>query len=193
LSKSKAVHVERAEAQILADVETQRAALADAQREIGELQLRRRETLLSAAIDDVHEIDTAIDRAATKVDMAQARINAFEEEFERLRAAERDAQTAADLARAQRLAEEARQLIVGVYAEAARTIAETLARLETIQSEVSTLTRLPSGAVLQIEAFRGFCATLGASVELPGVTTEDANFWPTRPRRQLPNEIYARN
>jgi hypothetical protein len=28
---------------------------------------------------------------------------------------------------------------------------------------------------------------------LPGVTSDDADFWPTRPRRLMKNEIYARN
>jgi hypothetical protein len=50
-----------------------------------------------ASLDVVHEIDV-IGRAATNVDTAEAKINALECELERLRAAERDAQTAADLA-----------------------------------------------------------------------------------------------
>jgi hypothetical protein len=105
----------------------------------------------------------------------------------------RDARTAADLARAQQLAEEARQLIVGDYAKAAREIAETLARLATIGSELRALNaRLPSyTADTQIEAVR--CAKLGQTVVLPGITSEDAAFWPTRPRLQTINELYARN
>jgi hypothetical protein len=87
-------------------------------------------------------------------------------------------------------------LIVGNYAEAARAIAETLVRLATIESEVSALNaRLPSGAVIQIEAFRGYCPTLGQTVALPGISAEDAAFWPIRPhfRRLAISEIYARN
>ena len=73
-------------------------------------------------------------------------------------------------ARAQQLAEEARQPIVGDYARHASAIAATLGRLATIESEVRVLNaRLPPGAVeVQIEAFRGYSVTLGATVVLPG-------------------------
>jgi hypothetical protein len=112
-------------------------------------------------------------------------IPGFPGELERLRAAKRDAQLAANLARAQQLAEEARQLIVGDYAEAASAIAETLARLAKIDAEVGALNaRFPAGiADVRIEAFRGYSATLGATVVLPGITADDAAFWPKRPRR----------
>ena len=89
--------------------------------------------------------------------------------------AKREAQTAADLAQAQQLAEEARQLIVGDYAKAAREIAETLERLATIESEVRALNaRLPAyTGYIQIEAFRGHGPTLGQTVVLPSSTSDD--------------------
>jgi hypothetical protein len=104
-------------------------------------------------------------------------------------------QTAADLARAQQLAEEARKLIVGDYAKAAREIAETLERLTTIEIELRALNaRLPTyTAYVQIEAFRGNRATLCQTVVLPAITPDDAAFWPTLPRLQTINEVYARN
>jgi hypothetical protein len=104
-------------------------------------------------------------------------------ELESVHAAERDARTAANLARAQQLAEEARQLIVGYYARAANAIAETLARLATISREVRALNALlpPVIAEIQIEAFRGYRATLGGTVKLPGIMPEEADFWPPRP------------
>ena len=112
-------------------------------------------------------------------------------------AAARDALTAANLARAQQLAAEARQLIQANYAEAANAIAETLTRLETIERELRTVNaRLRSDVgYVEIEAFRGHRATLGEMVVLPGVTSDDADFWPTRPRfrRLAINELYARN
>jgi chromosome segregation ATPase len=187
--------IERNVGQVLADIEAQRAALSNVQREIGELKLRRRETLLSATIEEVHEVDRALDRAAITVDIAEAKIGSLEGELASVRAAKRDVQLAANLARAQQLAEEARQLIVGDYARAASSIATTLARLAAIESEVRALNaRVPPGTVdVQIEAFRGYGATLGATVVLPGVTSDDADFWPTRPRRLTINEIYARN
>ena len=146
-----------------------------------------------ASLDAVHEIDTVIGRAATKVEIAEAKVNALEAELESFYAAEREAQTAADLARAQQLAEEARQLIVGDYAKAAREIAETLARLATIETELRALNaRLPSyTADNQIEAVR--CAKLCRTVALPAISPDDAAFWPTRPRRQTINEVYARS
>jgi uncharacterized protein YjiS (DUF1127 family) len=52
---------------------------------------------------------------------------------------------------------------------------------------------LPDIAVIRIEAFRGHRATLGETVVLPGITSEDAAFWPTRPRLQTINDLYARN
>jgi hypothetical protein len=109
--------------------------------------------------------------------------------------AKREAQTAADLAQAQQLAEEARQLIVGDYAKAAREIAETLERLATIESEVRALNaRLPNYiGYIQTEAFRGHGATLGQTVVLPAIGPDDAAFWPTRPRLQTINELYARS
>jgi len=187
--------IKRNEAQVLADIEAQRGALANAEREIGELQHRRHEMLVSATIDEVHEVDRALDRAAITVDIGEAKIGSLEGELERFRAADRDAQLAANLARAQQLAEEARQLIVGDYARAASGIAETLARLAKIDAEVRALNaRLPPGAAyVQIEAFRGYSATLGATVVLPGITSDDAAIWSTRPRRLTINEIYARN
>ena len=63
------------------------------------------------------------------------------------------------------------------------------------RGEVRTLnTRfLPDIAVIRIEAFRGHGAPLGQTVALPAITSEDAAFWPTRPRFQPINELYARN
>ena len=120
---------------------------------------------------------------------------ASEGELERVGAARRDAQLAANLARAKRLAEEARELIVNDYAKAASAIAETLARLAKIDAEVCALNAcLPPGAAdIRIEAFRGYRATLGATVVLPGVSAGDWELWPKRPRRLTINEIYARN
>jgi hypothetical protein len=86
-------------------------------------------------------------------------------------------------------------LIVGDYARAASAVAETLVRLAKIDAEVRALNaRLPPGTVdVQIETFRGYSATLGATVVLPGITAGDGDFWPTRPRRLTINEVYARN
>ena len=111
--------------------------------------------------------------------------------LERLRAADRDAQLAANLARAQQLAGKARELIVNDYALAASSIAKTLGKLATIDSEVrAPNARRPPGTVdVQIEAFRGYSATLGETVVLPGITSDDADFWSTRPRRLTINEI----
>lgn len=58
--------IERNVARILEDIEAQRAALADAQREIGEFQLRRREMLTTGSVDQVQEIDTSFGRATQK-------------------------------------------------------------------------------------------------------------------------------
>jgi ribosomal protein S13 len=98
-------------------------------------------------------------------------------------------------ARAQQLEEEARQLIVGVYAKAARSIAETLARLATIEGELRALSaRLPTYiGDAQIAAFLGNRATLGETVVLPAISPDEPAFWPARPRLQTINEIYARN
>jgi hypothetical protein len=87
----------------------------------------------------------------------------------------------------------ARQLIVGDYAKAAREIAETLARLVTIETELRALNaRLPAyTGYIQIEAVR--CAKLRRTVALPAISPDDAAFWPTRPRRQTINEVYARS
>jgi hypothetical protein len=187
--------IERNVGQVLADIETQRAALVNAEREIGELQLRRGEMLVSASVDEVHEVDRAIDRATITVDIAEAKIGSLEGELERLRAAARDAHLAANFARAQQLAEEARQLIVGDYASAATAIVGALVRLAEIRAEVAPLNNhLPPGVdQVQVEPPRYAGATLASSVVLPGVTSDDADFWPTRPRRLMKNEIYARN
>ncbi len=185
----------RNEAQVLAETEVQRAALGDAQREIEELQHRRRKMLVSASVAAVQEIDTAIGRAATKVHIAEAKINALEGELAGVRATKRDAQLAANLARAQQLAEEVRRLITVDYAGHAGAIAETLARLAVIETEVQVLNArlLPGTADIQIEAFCGYRATLRGTVGLPGITSDDADFWPTRPRSLTINEIYARS
>jgi len=54
--------------------------------------------------------------------------------------------------------------------------------------------RLPAyTGYIQIEAFRGHGPTLGQTVVLPAITPDDAAFWPTRPRRQTINELYARS
>jgi hypothetical protein len=68
-------------------------------------------------------------------------IPGFRGEIASVHAAKRDAQLATNLARAQQLAEEARQLIVGDYARAASGIAATRARLAAIESEVRCSTR----------------------------------------------------
>ena len=186
--------IERDEAQIPDEIEAQRSALSEAQREIGELQRRRRKMLLAAGVEAIQEIDSTHARAATKVDIAQAKIDALGAEFEGLRTAKCDAQIAADLARAHGLADEAHHLIVGDYVTAARSIAQTLARLAAIETEVRTLNaRLPPGAYVEIEAFKGYRATFAYRVRLPGTASEDAAFWPTRPRCLTINELYARS
>jgi phosphoribosylformylglycinamidine (FGAM) synthase-like enzyme len=186
---------ERDEAQMLEDVENQHIAIADARRELAEIQRRRHEMLTSASVDAIQEIDRTIDRTVTKVEIAEAMITALESELANVRVAERDGRLAANLARAQQLAEEAHGLIVNGYALAASSIAETLARLAKIDVEVRALNaHLPPGAVdVQTEAFRGYRAALGATVVLPGVSSDDANFWPARPRRLTIDEIYGRS
>jgi hypothetical protein len=164
--------------------------------DVGEPRFRGsadRLVLPPASLDAIHEIDTVIGRAATKVEIAEAKVKALEAELEGLCAAEREAETAADLARAYQLAEEPQQLIVGDYAKAAREIAETLARLATIETELRALNvRLPTYIVnIQIEAVR--CAKLMRTVVLPAIAPDDAAFWPTRPRLQTINEVYARS
>jgi hypothetical protein len=173
----------RDQAQVVADIETQRAALAGAEREIDELQRRRCEMLTIASVDEVLDIDTILSRAAAKIDIAQARIVALEGELERFRAAARDAHLAANLARAQQLAEEARQLIVGDYVTAATAIVEVLFRLDEIRAEVAPLNRqLPPGVDgVQVEPPRYASATLATAVKLPGVDAYADDFWPARP------------
>ena len=84
-------------------------------------------------------------------------------------------------------------MIVGDYAKAARAIAETLARLATIETELRALSaRLPTYAAhIQIEAVR--LREARRTVALPAISPDDAAFWPTRPRRQTINEVYARS
>jgi hypothetical protein len=54
--------------------------------------------------------------------------------------------------------------------------------------------RLPAyTGYIQIEAFRGHGPMLGQTVVLPAITPDDAAFWPTRPRCQTINELYARS
>ena len=122
-------------------------------------------------------------------------IPGFRGEIASVHAAKRDAQLASNLARAQQLTEEARRLITVDYAGHAGAIAETLGKLATIDSEVRALNAcLPPGtADIRIEAFRGYRATLGATVALPGIISDNSDFWPTRPRSLTINEIYARN
>jgi chromosome segregation ATPase len=188
---------ERVEAQVLADIEVQSEALADGQRERADLQQRRREMLASAGIEAIEAIDATISRAATKIEIAEAKIGALEGELESLRTAAHEARAAANLARALHLGEEARQLILGDYAAAALAIAKVLTRLVEIASEVRVLNSHlpPDAAEIDVEWFRGYRLTLGETVMLPSVTTNDADFWPTRPRSQRVsvNEIYARN
>ena len=146
--------IERDEARVLEEVEAQHSALADAQRESAELQQRRRRMLATADIAEIEDIDAAIVRAATKIEIAQAKVDASESELECLRAAASEAQSAANLVRARQLAEEARQLIVGAYAQAARAIAETLGILAKIENEVHVLNSdlPPDAAAIEIEA-----------------------------------------
>ena len=88
---------------------------------------------VSAGVNEVREIDAAINSAATRVEIAEAKIAAMENELQRLRVAAREARIAADLARARELANEGRELIVNDYVEAARSIAATLGRLSEIE------------------------------------------------------------
>jgi hypothetical protein len=43
------------------------------------------------------------------------------------------------------------------------------------------------------ERWPGHGPTVGQTVVLPAITPDDAAFWPTRPRRQTINELYARS
>jgi hypothetical protein len=54
--------------------------------------------MLSGTIDEVYEVDRAIDRATIATDAAEAKIGSLEGELERVRAARRDAHLAANLA-----------------------------------------------------------------------------------------------
>jgi hypothetical protein len=178
-------------APVVEDIRAERAALADAEREIGELQRRRREMLVSATMDEVLEVDRALARAGTAIDIAQAKLGPLEAEFERLRAAARDAYLAGNLKRAQGLREEGQRLIED-YAEHAAAIVAVLHRLAEIHAEVVPLNNhLPSGVdQVQVEPPRDAGATLATAVKLPGVTPYAADFWPTRPRRHAISEVY---
>jgi len=186
---------ERAAAQALSALEAQRAALSDAQREIGDLRRRRHEMLASASVEEIQDADATIVCAATRVEIAEARLAVQEGELERLRKAAREARTAADLDRVRELAEEKQRLISTDYAQAAATIATTLARIAEIETELFPLRlRLPSGAPdVRIEPVNVYRPSLGSFVKLPGVAAGDPAFWPRHPRRLRLDEIYARN
>ena len=150
--------------------------------------------LASATIDEVLEVDRALARAATAIDIAQAKLGPLEAEFERLRAAARDAHLTGNLKRAQGLREEGQRLIED-YAEHAAAIVAVLHRLAAIHAEIAPLNRLlpPGVDQVQVEPPRYAGATLATAVKLPGVTAYDADFWPTRPRRLAINQVYSRN
>ena len=76
-------------------------------------------------------------------------------------------------------------MIVNGYLRLARSVVVMLEQARGNPKKVSALNaRLPPAtADIQIEAFRGYRATLGETVVLPGITLDVANFWPTRPRR----------
>jgi hypothetical protein len=97
-------------------------------------------------------------------------IPGFRGEIACVHAAKRDAQLAANLARAQQ-----RRL-----PRAASGIAATLARLATIESEVRCSTRA-SRPALPISKSRRSAAIARARRNggLPGITSDGADFWPT--------------
>ena len=175
MTKTIAAPTGRDEAQVVEDIRAERAVLADAEREIGELQRRRREMLVSATIDEVLEVDR-LARAGTAIDIAQAKLGPLEAELERLRAAARDAHLAGNLKRAQKGLREEGQRLIEDYAEHAAAIVAVLHRLAEIHAEVAPLNR-------QVEPLRYAGATLATAVRLPGVTAYAADFWPTLPRR----------
>ena len=71
----------RAAGQALADLESERTALADAEREIADLRSRRLARLAELSVDEVRELDEAIARANTRAEIAAAKIVPLEAEL----------------------------------------------------------------------------------------------------------------
>jgi hypothetical protein len=167
--------IARDETQILADIDAQLAEHAFAEGEADKLRARRREALAHATPGDILNVDREIAHAATVAEISKAKIDSLEAELEALHAARREARIAADMARAQALAERERALIAA-YATAAREAAEALVELGPIHRELSALNlTLPT----RIEAVG---THLVHAVKLPGIATDGPDHWPPSPR-----------
>jgi integrase len=174
--------IEHNEARILEDTKAQRAALPTRSGRSTNFSTTGAKCWCPPASDAVQEIDTAIGRAATRADIAEAKINALEGDLVSVRAAKRDAYLAANLARAQQLAEEARQLIVGDYAKAASSIAETLGLRPKASVAKASLTTI--SARIRTRVRTNGTAGNGSS-HSPGTARRSATRWSMRstPRR----------
>jgi hypothetical protein len=165
----------RDETQILADLDAHLAEHAFAQGEADKLRARRREALAHATPGEIHNIDAEIGIANTTAEISKAKVDALETELESLHQARREARIAADMARAQALAEKERRLIAA-YAKAASVAAEALAELGPLHRELSTLNlAIP----IRVEAVG---AHLVHAVKLPGIARDGPDSWPPSPR-----------
>jgi hypothetical protein len=160
----------RDETQILADIDAQLVEHAFAQGEADKLRDRRREALAHATPGDILNVDREIVHATTVTEISKAKIDALETELAALHTARREARIAADMAKAQALAERERALI-GVYAEAAARAAEALAEIGSIHRELSQVNlSLP----VRVEAV----GTHLVHAKLPGVVQSGPDLWP---------------
>ena len=134
-----------------------------------------------------------IDRAATKVEIAEAKVNALELELEVVYALRVKLRPPPIWRERNNSLRKREQLIVRSYGTAAGQIAETLARLATIGSELRALNaRRPNyeclypnrGGSLREDLLDG-----GAARH----QSDDGAFWPMRPRLQTFDEVYARS
>jgi hypothetical protein len=170
--------VSRNEQTIIEDIARESEGLGAAQQEAAKLEAQRSGMLATESLDKIHGLADSLARARLRIEIAESRLAAWNQELKRLYATEAQAAIDAELAPLAAIATAELQAVAD-YETHARLAAEALARLHELDSarhEVSVRVHRLNGTWTQFDSpIRRRPIT--AQVKLPSAI-EGKDFWP---------------
>jgi hypothetical protein len=182
--------IARTEAAIINDIVGESEHLGAAEQEFSGLEARRSRMLAGGAeLDEIHQLADSLARAKLKVEIAETRLSALNQELKRFYAAAAQAAVDAELAPLAVIADEERATVRS-YEEHAAAVAADLARLVELDArrhQVSVAVHRLTGTWTPADS-PVHRASLG-QVRLPSATG-DKDFWPSQSAALI--EVQAR-
>lgn len=178
-----------------------RRELETASEALDKLRDEREAALLREDVGEVVAFDGKFALAEARIDVAAVRIKRLEGELAEAEREDASARRERNLVRMREAAAEHRGLVEGEYRPRAAALAETLARLAKLESEIAqhSVDLPPFTTPVDVNEWRNngtgvMLRSLAKVVVLPAVDRTGGDFWPAKPTVWRPaiTDVYAR-